>query len=602
LYDYPEPQRSQILDLLFKPRFGAGFQHLKVEIGGGENSTCGSEPSHAVTKAELAKPRARGFEFWLMSEARRRNPGMILDCLPWSFPGWLSGKFTQDSADWFVAFLDVARLQYGLDLDWVSAAENENGTNLEWIASVLRPALDHAGYAKIRIQAPDDAQKHWQIFSDFASNPVFQNVVSAVGYHYVSGRKPWTVDIEGTGRATDLAVRSGKPLWASEEWSTGGGKWDPAGALYVAQLINKVYIRDHITKTELWAPVDSLYDGLPWHDSGVMRADSPWSGHFEIWPAVWAVAHTTHFAKPGWRYLDEASAQLKPGNWQGSYVTLRDEASGDWSMILTTGNEGADITISVASNLKRGPLEVWQSDESHQFIRQRPLDASKGTAKLRLVPKAIYTITTTTGARKGFYSSPQEKPFPLPYREDFEGHREGTTPRYFADQKGSFEVTNVPNRGKCLRQIVPVEGYRWKNMPNVAKPNTVFGDHRWKDYSISADVFIDAGDVEVGGRLVIQDKEAGKVEGGQLAYRLKLGRDGAWTLCYRARTLAAGVARDFLKSRWHNLSLVFVGERISAILDGALLGEVSDASATAGMAFLASTYDANLFDNVQILP
>lgn len=45
LIDYPEPQRSEVLDFLFKPKFGAGFQHLKVEIGGGENSTCGSEPT-----------------------------------------------------------------------------------------------------------------------------------------------------------------------------------------------------------------------------------------------------------------------------------------------------------------------------------------------------------------------------------------------------------------------------------------------------------------------------------------------------------------------------------------------------------------------------
>jgi galactosylceramidase len=30
LPDYPEPQRSQVLDFLFKPKFGAAFQHLKV--------------------------------------------------------------------------------------------------------------------------------------------------------------------------------------------------------------------------------------------------------------------------------------------------------------------------------------------------------------------------------------------------------------------------------------------------------------------------------------------------------------------------------------------------------------------------------------------
>ena len=103
------------------------MQHLKVEIGGGENSTDGSEPSHAITRAELAHPKARGYKFWLMSEARRRNPAILLDCLPWCYPGWLSGRFSQDSADWHAAFLEVARRQFGLELDWVAAAKTRWG-------------------------------------------------------------------------------------------------------------------------------------------------------------------------------------------------------------------------------------------------------------------------------------------------------------------------------------------------------------------------------------------------------------------------------------------------------------------------------------------
>ena len=35
LKDYPTEQQSQVLDILFKPRFGASLQILKVEIGGG---------------------------------------------------------------------------------------------------------------------------------------------------------------------------------------------------------------------------------------------------------------------------------------------------------------------------------------------------------------------------------------------------------------------------------------------------------------------------------------------------------------------------------------------------------------------------------------
>ena len=39
LWDYPEPQRSEVLDYLFKPSFGAEFSILKVEIGGDSQST-----------------------------------------------------------------------------------------------------------------------------------------------------------------------------------------------------------------------------------------------------------------------------------------------------------------------------------------------------------------------------------------------------------------------------------------------------------------------------------------------------------------------------------------------------------------------------------
>ena len=59
LIDYPEPQRSQILDYLFKPGYGAALQHLKVEIGADVNSTDGSEPSHMRTRIDSRGLRAQ---------------------------------------------------------------------------------------------------------------------------------------------------------------------------------------------------------------------------------------------------------------------------------------------------------------------------------------------------------------------------------------------------------------------------------------------------------------------------------------------------------------------------------------------------------------
>ena len=52
-----------------------------------------------------------------------------------------------------------------------------------------------------------------------------------------------------------------------------------------------------------------------------MRANEPWSGFYEVQPALWATAHTTQFTRPGWVYLDGSACSQLPGG--GSCVTLK---------------------------------------------------------------------------------------------------------------------------------------------------------------------------------------------------------------------------------------------------------------------------------------
>ena len=590
LPDYPEPQRSQILDFLFKPKFGAGFQHLKVEIGGGENSTCGSEPSHAITREELANPNPRGYEFWLMAEARKRNKDIMLECLPWSYPHWVDKPFSQEAADWFTAFLEVARKHHGLELDWIAAAQNEMGTDPKWIRGNLRPTLDARGFSHVKLQAPDDDGAFWKIFETLEKDPELDRLIGAVGYHYIDGRNPWQIDQRGGRDATEKAKRSGKPLWASEEWSQSGKEWGNTGALYLARLINKLYTRDRTTKYLIWCPIDSIYDSIIWPDTGVMQADTPWSGHYTVWPAVWAVAHTTQFAAPGWVYLDDACGQIDADTWRGSHVALRDPASGDWSVVVVTG-ERRSIRLALAPGLKRGPVHVWKSTAAEQFVQLPSLAMDERGVEIELEPDAIYTFTSTTGQQKGAHGTPPEgKPFPLPFAENFEDYQICGTPRFFSDQKGTFEIARRPEGGFCLAQVVPAEGVIWYDN-RLLKPHTLFGGIDWQDCTIEADVRVTGGDVEIGGRYANRNK---------LGYRWILSRDGNWQVNWQDRTLASGKLADFDPSVWHQLRLIMQGDRISGFINGERLAEVDDKSGTKGMAFLASTYDRNLFDNVRV--
>src|ERR1035437_2235029 len=117
LKDYPEHQRSQVLDFLFKPNFGASISALLVEVPGDGNSTQGSEPSHMHSKTDLNY--YRGYEWWLMREAKKRNPAISLDANAWGCPKWVGdNKFwSQDMCDYYVKWIQGLKNEHHLDLD-----------------------------------------------------------------------------------------------------------------------------------------------------------------------------------------------------------------------------------------------------------------------------------------------------------------------------------------------------------------------------------------------------------------------------------------------------------------------------------------------------
>ena len=596
LYDYKDPYRDHILDILFKPKFGAGFQHLKVEMGGGENSTCGSEPSHAITREELKNPVSRGYEFWFMRAAKDRNPNMILEYLPWSFPGYLKPNiYTKESAEYFVTFLDVAKRDWNLDIDWVAAAENENYTDRDWLVNEVRPMLDARGYENVKIQGPDDNSGDWQIFEELEKDPEFDKVIEAVGYHYVTGREFTEDMVDGRGRPTTAKAKaSGRPLWASEDWSWTGKDWGGAGALNLARIYNKFYIRDKITKTLIWAPIGSIYKSVTWDKAGAMKANSPWSGYYEVWPTIWATAHTTQFAEANdWQYLDDACGLFDASTYKGSCVTMKNKNSSDWSMIICT-EEPETIEVAIEKGLSNTLVNVWKSSEKEQFVQLESIEPKNGLFTIKLDPKCIYSLTTTTGQQKGQYSIPEETPFPFPYKEDYEDRKVGDLPKYHSDQTGSFEIVQKEDGTNCLKQINPEQGYDWMRVyrrSNI-KPNTLVGDVTWTNFTCSVDVFIEGGNVELGGR----------VQGSYLkGYRFMLEKNGNWTLVFDKQTLAQGSVENFDANIWHKLELTFMDKEIEAFVDGHSITKVSH-DKKSGYVMLGSSYDGNLFDNLEVMP
>src|ERR1019366_4263361 len=188
----------------------------------------------------------------------------------------------------------------------------------------------------------------------------------------------------------------GQRIWSSEDgpWQ---GTWEGATAL--AKMFNRNYANGRMTKTIIWSLITSYYENLPLPNSGPMKANTPWSGHYEVQPALWAIAHTTQFAQPGWQYLDDACVLLE----QGSVVALASPSRRDFSLIIETvdSQQPQTLRFQVAGGLPPKPLHVWRSDASQQFLHTGTVQPSNGQYEVTVDGGCIYSFTTTTGERKG---------------------------------------------------------------------------------------------------------------------------------------------------------------------------------------------------------
>jgi len=597
LIDYPEPQRSQILDYLFKPNYGAALQHLKVEVGGDTNSTDGSEPSHMRTRTD--ENYDRGYECWLMKEAKARNPRIILDILPWGASGWIgNGKYySRDMANYIVKFIQGAKKVHGLDIDYVGIW-NETNYDVGYIKLLKKTLL--ANGLTTKVVAADLYENQWKITDDFKMDPELKNDVYAITVHYAR--------VKGNFYVTGGALNSGKPLWSSEDQpfdETGiilQRDWKP-GARIWANVLNTNYIDGKVTKTETWSPITSYYDNLAAPNSGLMYANTPWSGYYNVQSAIWVTAHTTQFAQPGWQYLDNACGYLKGS---GSYVTLKAPSSNDYSVIVETiaATAPQEAEFQVSGGLSAGTIHVWESNAGKSFEKVSDITPQNGSFRITLQPDAIYSLTTTVGQGKGTVTPPPPAPFPFPYSDDFESATVGKAPKYLADQDGAFEVAACTGRpGKCLRQVVDHQPISWQGFS--PDPFTFLGSADWLDYEVSTDAMIEEpGSVTLAGRIDsadwFQDDKARWVS----AYLLSVQHDGTWELDsteFKTPTnkLASGKVSFQLKT-WHHLALAFKGASLQASIDGASVANVTNMSHKKGMAGIGTGWNTAQFDNFSI--
>jgi hypothetical protein len=599
LIDYPPAQRTAILDYLFKPGYGADLQILKVEIGGDTNSTDGSESSIEHTAGSVNCNT--GYEWWLMEQAKALDPSIKLYGLAWGAPGWIGGGdfWSTDMINYLVSWLGCAA-SHGLSIDYLGGW-NERGYNISWYEQ-LRSTLNADGYSSVTIVGADS---DWSIANDIDTNSTFAASVGIIGEHYPCGGDGGSAD---TCSTTSQALSSGKPLWASEN----GSQDTDSGAPALIRSIIRGYTDADLTAYINWPLVAAIYPNLGYDTTGLMVANSPWSGAYEVGAETWATAQVTQFTSPGWQFLNSGSGYLGGTESNGSYITLKSPDGSDYSTILetTTATAAQTATFTVSGGLSTGEVHVWATDLDSQnpadyFVHSEDITPTNGTYSLTMQPGYIYTVSTTTGQGKGTATSPAKASLPLPYTDSFSEYSTGGEANYLSDQNGSFEIQPCTGgrSGECVEQMAAQEPITWDSASN---PYTTIGDLSWTDYTVSVDALMNqSGAVQLLGRVGTQHpfSVAGIDE-----YYLQLTDTGTWSIVKNdyngdLTTLASGTVTAPGTGTWSKLALTFDGSTITAAVNGTTVGSVTDSSYSQGQVGLGvDGWQTDEFSDLSITP
>jgi hypothetical protein len=600
LIDYPEPQRSQLLDYLFKPGYGAALQILKVEIGGDTNSTSGAEASIEHSRGVVNCDA--GYEWWIMEQAKARSPNMKFAGLAWGAPGWIgNGTFlSNDMIDYYLTWLGCAK-QHNLTIDYLSPVQNEHTWDVNFTINV-RNALNANGYSSVKI-IMGDQWPGWAGADQVASNASFANAVDVLSAHYPCG---YQSDQSNCSTPSNV-IGTGKVLWAGEN----GSQDYNGGAKPIARGLNRGYIDGKWSAYLHWDLIASVTPNIPFNTVGLILANQPWSGWYSVGKNLWAMAHTGQFTAPGWKYLDSSSGYLNGSRTNGSYVSLKSPNNSDYSTIIETMDASAaqQLNLSVTRGLSTGQVHVWatnlnSTNPADYFAHITDITPTDGTFSLTVQPGYLYSITTTTGQGKGTATSPAQGSLNLPYSDNFDTYPAGAEAKYLMAMQGAFAAAPCggDRTGTCVRQQTP-------QRPILAKsedvtPYALLGNTAWNNYTVSADVLLEKpGYAELLGRAGTQDNKGC----GLNAYYLRVSDTGAWSIvrnntsCTQT-TVASGTGPTLGTNRWHTLALAFSGSTITASIDGTAVKTVNDPTYGAGqVGFSTSQGETAQFDNLSVV-
>ena len=613
-YKYKNPEAyRKILELCFTEK-GLDFSHLKIELGSDVNSSSGTEPATMRDENEKANIR-RGAGFVLAADAKKLKPDLTLEFLRWSEPTWVTNSDDVFAAryKWYKQTLDEAYSELGLVFDFIGANQNEREIDAEWIKYLSKRLKNEKNapydYGKIKLVASDEDAR-WATGDLMLSDDELLDAVDIIGSHYSDF---------STENVKTLCEKFNKPVWFSEgsppmSYGKGVEKYGGFnssltginGILDIANRIIAMYPCGKMTLYEFQPAVSAYYDGVTFCHKSLITANSPWDGSFVLENGFFMALHFSRFFRKGWSFIEGAcGCDAKTGgdghaliDAEKSYLTMCSPDLRDFSVIIVNPTDNPITYELELSGFSAEALTCFETISGESFKKRDKISVRNNKASVCVKPFSIISVSTLDIDEFSCYYSSCSNVLPLPFSpladfSDAELIGRGGAPYLTTDEGGAFEIEKINGKNVIVQKIT--EKLRAKEWGFTPEPVTNFGDDRWFNYGIEAELEIaDEENAYAGAGLRYNLPDSGQSGVYALLYS-----DGRWKLCYNKTVVSEGALPDFDVKLPHKIRLTAGNESVKLAIDSKLTKEET-ISCPAGRASLFSSYHNCRFLDVKV--
>lgn len=388
LKDFPEPERSRVLDLLYSKDKGIGLSMVRNEL-----------PKISNAPGVYDYNRDPG-TVWVTKEAQARGADYVL-ATAWSPPGWMKdnnsdvggGKLRREMyalyADYLISYVKGYRDTHGLVVNGVSIANEPDAATFYpssiWSAEDFRIFIrDYLGPLKalrgvdFDVVMPESSGWTEEValptLNDPAAEP-FVDIVAAHGYHYVTTPSPLHTSRD-----------KGKRVWQTEFSEFGPMDASIGNGLKWARYIHEFMTRAEANSFSYWWAMSEVQN-----EEALINLDIN-AKTTTVNKRMWTMGNFSRFVRPGWVRVETPVDGFNPEQLVSAY---RDPASGKFA-VVAVNDSALPQDVSLALNgFAASSVTPYRTSASEDLAVLPAVSTMGRKLQATLAPQSVTTFVGT---------------------------------------------------------------------------------------------------------------------------------------------------------------------------------------------------------------